>query len=342
MESTVVPTFPVRPRKVQNIVVFALFGLFVGMCLGLIVEYFDDRFHGVEQSDSVLRLPSLGIIPTMPESDVRLLPVSSHMNPALESYRRLRTNIQFASIDEPAKTLLVTSPSPGEGKTTTAINLAFAMALDGKRVILVDTDLRRPSLHTRLQLPSQPGLTDVLLEDVRLEDVVTPLPDVPNLSIVTSGSLPPNPSELLNSRKFHALCTQLTDWADVVIFDSSPILIAADGAILASQMDSTILVIEDGGTRKSRAQAAMVTLEQARSRVLGVVHNKIRNHGGHRYDRYVYPIPVTPSLLEGTGGSYRAGKGGAAANLLTRLTSMRGAKLLPIDPENHESRDRDA
>jgi capsular exopolysaccharide synthesis family protein len=345
IESTSLPGAPIRPRKAQNIVVFALFGLFLGVCLGLAQEYLDDRINSVEQANGVLRLPSLGIIPMMPEAAVRLLPLSQHPHPALESYRLLRTNIQFASIDEPVKTLLVTSPSPGEGKTTTSLNLAFAMAMDGKRVILVDTDLRRPSLHERLELPSRLGLTDVLLGDALLEDVVTPLQDVPNLSVVMAGSLPPNPSELLNSRKFHAFCTQLADRADIVIFDSSPILIAADGPILASQMDSTILVIENGRTRKSITQAAMLTLEQARARVLGVVHNKLKDSLKEGYDYCDYLAYSSTEGAEHSRGEGRApdrNKGLVPGKLLRGFASARTSKLRPTEGGEDAAHDRDA
>jgi capsular exopolysaccharide synthesis family protein len=247
----------------------------------------------------------------MSEGDVRLLPITQQANPALESYRLLRTNIQFASIDEPVKTLLVASSSPGEGKSTTAVNLAFAMALDGKRVILVDSDLRRPSLHERFMLPRQPGLTDVLLDNARLEDVLTPQENSPSLSVIPAGSLPPNPSELLNSRKFYAVCTQLAEGADIVIFDSPPLLVAADGAILASQIDGTILVIESGETRKSSARAALAALEQARARVLGVVHNKLKaslkeGYDYHGYSPYRHPyicLPETESTRNGSAGA---------------------------------------
>ncbi len=343
METPGLPTAPVRPRKLQNIFVFALFGLFLGVCLALIQEYLDDRINSQEESDRVLHLTSLGMIPAMTDADARLLPLAQLANPALESYRLLRTNIQFASIDDPVRTLLVTSSSPGEGKSTTAVNLAFAMALDGKRVILVDTDLRRPSMHRRLQVPKQPGLTDVLLGNASLEDVMTPQEDVPNLSIITAGAQPPNPSELLNSRKFQALCTQLTDWADIVIFDSPPLLVAADGVILASQMDSTILVIEAGGTRKSDACAAVSALEQARARVLGVVHNKLKSSLREGYDFYAYsPYRYQYGATPKDGDISRTRRNGERGRSLLAELTTGVSKLSSGARREHETHDRDA
>ena len=152
-----VPTVPVRPKKVYNITLGALFALFVGVCLALVQEFLDDRINSIEDSHRVLGLPSLGLVPKLSMDDARLLPQMQGLDPAAESYRLLRTNIQFASVDTPLKTLLVTSSSPGEGKTTTAANLAFALAFDGKKVVLVDTDLRRPSLHKLLGLPTVAG-----------------------------------------------------------------------------------------------------------------------------------------------------------------------------------------
>ena len=147
---------PVRPNKPLNIGFAALIGLFLGICISLLQEFLDDRINTVEDADRLLNLPSLGKVPTLAAANARLLPQMAAADAASESYRVLRTNIHFSSIDTPLKTLLVTSSGPGEGKTTTAVNLAFAMVMDGKRVILVDTDLRRPAVHKMLGLPAQP------------------------------------------------------------------------------------------------------------------------------------------------------------------------------------------
>jgi capsular exopolysaccharide synthesis family protein len=235
-----------------------------------------------------LGAPSLGLIPIISEGEPHLLPEMKGLASAAESYRILRTNIHFSAVDNPVQTLLITSSGPSEGKTTTATNIAFAMALDGKKVILVDTDLRRPSLHKTLKLPVAPGLTDLLLGHSTLADTLQPHEGFPNLSILCSGSTPPNPGELLNSRKFRSLVQELKESCDIVIFDSAPVLVAADSAILASQVDGTLFVVEAGSTKKTTSKRAMQILNQARASILGIAYNKMSSHEGEGYYRYNY------------------------------------------------------
>jgi len=289
IEAAPVPDAPVRPKRVQSMIFAGLIGLFVGLCLALLQEFLDDRINTVADADRVLQLPSLGHVPALGSADAHLLPQMKGMDPASESYRVLRSNIHFATIDAPARTLLVTSSNPGEGKTTTAANLAFAMAMDGKRVILVDTDLRQPALHKLLDLPPVPGLTDILLGHAPLAPQVV----MSGLSVLTAGSTPPNPGDLLNSRKFRNLVIELTEQADVIIFDSPAVLVAADAAILASQMDGTILVVETGATKKASAQRTLSLLKQARASVLGVAYNKMRVQDDPEYHyNYQYGSPA--------------------------------------------------
>ena len=295
IEAAQVPDAPVRPKRVQSMIFAALIGLFVGLCLALLQEFLDDRINTVADADRVLQLPSLGYVPALSAADAHLLPQMKGMDPASESYRVLRTNIHFATVDAPARTLLVTSANPGEGKTTTAANLAFAMAMDGKKVILVDTDLRRPSLHTLLDVPAVPGLTDVLLGHAPL----LPVEIMSGLSVLPAGSTPPNPGELLNSRKFRNLVLELTEQADMVIFDSPPVLVAADAAILASQMDGTILVVETGATKKASARRTLALLKQARAAMLGIAYNKMRSSDAPGYYFYNYQYGSAPLLTAG-------------------------------------------
>lgn len=312
IESAAVPLSPVRPHRVQSIIFACLIGLFVGVCLALMQEFLDDRINSVDEATRVLGLPALGSVPALSAADAHLLPQMPSLDPASESYRVLRTNIHFATVDAPARTLMVTSANPGEGKSTTAANLAFAMAMDGKKVLLVDTDLRRPSQHKLLDLPPTPGLTDVLLGHTPL----APHEVMPGLSVLTAGSTPPNPGELLNSRKFRNLVDDLTAQADVVIFDSPPVLAAADAVILASQMDGTIMVVETGATKKGSARRTLQLLKQARATMLGVAFNKMRAHDGEGY--YYYNYQYTSPALEEKRDPRRA--------------------LLPTAPEGEEDR----
>ncbi len=279
---------PVRPKKAESILFAALIGLFVGLCLALLQEFLDDRINTTDDADRALGLPALGHVPTLTAADARLLPQMKGLDPASESYRVLRTNIHFASIDTPARTLVVTSSTPGEGKTTTAANLAFAMAADGRKVILVDTDLRRPALHTLLELPAVPGLTDVLLGKASLDDALLEHDSMTGLMVLTCGSTPPNPSELLGSRTFRNIVGELIEMSDLVIFDSPPVLAASDAQILASQMDGTIMVIEAGQTKKASAKRALALLRQARATMLGVAYNKMSHTDTGAYYYYHY------------------------------------------------------
>ena len=301
------PTFtPVRPQKAQNIIFAMVIGLFVGLCLALLQEFLDDRINTAEDADRVLGLPSLGHVPALTSDDARLLPQMQSLDPAAESYRILRSSIHFASVDAPVRTLLVTSSNPGEGKTTTAANLAFAMAADGRKVILVDSDLRRPSLHKLLEMPTVPGLTDVLLGDAELDSVLMEHSEMPGMMALTCGTTPPNPSELLGSRTFRNLVERLTGLADLVIFDSPPVLAAADAQILASQLDGVVLVVEAGETKKGAARRTLALLRHARANVLGVAYNKMRVMEGSAY--YYYHHQYTHPALSGDGDKDRPSK----------------------------------
>ncbi len=320
IQPAAVPLNPVRPKKALNILFACLIGLFVGICLALLQEFLDDRINTLEDADRLLGLPSLGRVPALTAEGARLLPQMTGANPGSESYRILRTNIHFASLDAPLKTLLVASSSPGEGKTTTAVNLAFAMAMDGKKVILMDSDLRRPTIHKMLGLPAMPGLTDVLAGTAKLDDVLMQHSDMPNLMALSCGTLPPNPSELLGSRAFRTLMETLTTKSDLVVLDSPPVLAAADAQILASQVDGVVMVVETGETRKVAARQTLALLRHARANVLGVAYNKLIARPG---DAYYYNY-AAPALTNGNGnGKGKNGRGSgklpapAAADTLT-------------------------
>lgn len=200
----------------------------------------------------------------------------SHFNPKspiAEAYRQLRTNIQFSSLDNPVRTLVVTSTSPDEGKTTTLANLAVTIAQTESRVTLVDCDLRKPSVHELFGLASEPGLTSVLLgaEEIPYQDC-----GIPNLRILTAGPLPPNPSELLGSRRMSEVIARLKSEADYVLFDTPPVVIVTDAAVLATRVDGVLLVISAGKTRRELAQRAKGLLEKVNAPLLGVVLNNVK------------------------------------------------------------------
>ncbi len=201
---------------------------------------------------------------------------------AAEAYRTLRTNIQFSSIDRPLKTLLVTSTAPDEGKSITLANLAVTMAQSEQRVLLVDCDLRRPSLHSIFGLANDHGLTSALLEQGQGELPILAT-SVPGLSLLASGPLPPRPSDLLGSRRMATLMDRLRASADIVLIDTSPVVAVTDAAVLAPQVDGVLLVLQAGYTRRDRAREARQILEKVKAHIIGVVLNNARLEGGYSY-----------------------------------------------------------
>lgn len=198
-----------------------------------------------------------------------LVMLTAPRSPAAEAIRALRVNLQFASVDRDVRTVVVTSAGPSEGKTTTLANLAIAVAESGSRVIMLDADLRRPGLHTVFGLENRAGLTSVLLS----EDSALPLQDTPTpgLRLLASGPLPPNPSEIIASRRIDALLATLRQQADYVFIDAPPAAGLSDAASLAARADGVILVVGYGKTRRDLARRAKDQLERVRANVLGVV-----------------------------------------------------------------------
>jgi len=195
----------------------------------------------------------------------RLITLADPRSPVAEAYRSLRTNLEFASLDRPLRSLVVTSPGPEEGKSTALANLAVVTAEANKRVILVDCDLRRPRQHEIFGLPNDQGLTN-MVEEPPFRDV-----GVAGLRVLTSGPLPPNPAELLASRRMDDILRFLTEQADLVLFDVPPVIAVTDAAILASKVDGTLLLIGAGSTRREHAQRAKEVLERVNARLVGAV-----------------------------------------------------------------------
>jgi non-specific protein-tyrosine kinase len=204
-----------------------------------------------------------------------LIALRDPRSPAAEAYRTLRTNIQFSSLDKPLRTLLVTSTAPDEGKSITLANLAVTMAQAEQRVIVVECDLRRPTLHTLFGLSNEEGLTSVMLDQ---RETALPLQPttVPGLSLLASGPLPPRPADLLGSRRMEALVARLQNEADIVLFDTPPVTAVTDAAVLATRLDGVLLVLKAGKTRRDRAREAHRMLEKVKANVIGVVLNNAR------------------------------------------------------------------
>jgi capsular exopolysaccharide synthesis family protein len=211
----------------------------------------------------------------------QLVTIRDPRSSAAEAYRTLRTNIQFASLDHPLRTLLATSSAPDEGKSTTIANIAVTIAQSERRVLLVDCDLRRPTLHTMFDLPNEVGLTSLMLdENGRIPVQKT---DIPGLLVLTSGPLPPRPADILGSRRMEAVIAQLREHADMVLFDTPPVNAVTDAAVLATKVDGVLLVFRAGTTKRDRARDARRQLEKVNAHIVGVVLTDVKGE-----DRYGY------------------------------------------------------
>jgi capsular exopolysaccharide synthesis family protein len=203
----------------------------------------------------------------------------------------MRTNLEFSSLDQTLKTLVITSAQPMEGKSTTLANLGVVMARTGKSVVLVDSDLRRPTLHKLFQVSNREGLTNLLLQDEPVLDGRLQETGVDNLLLVTSGPLPPNPSELLASHRMRRLIDLLGREADIVLFDTPPTLPVTDAALLAARVDGALLITEAGRTRRAAVRRALESLKQVSANVLGVALNRVAPRGidgYYHYHHYTY------------------------------------------------------
>ncbi|UPK52696.1 CpsD/CapB family tyrosine-protein kinase [Bacillus sp. H8-1] len=215
----------------------------------------------------------------------RLLAHNSPKDPVAEQYRTIRTNIQFSGTDDEIKSLLLTSSGPSEGKSTTTANLAAVYAQQGLNVLLIDGDLRKPTAHYTFRLENHTGLTNVLTKQSQLGQAIQST-EVPNLYVLTSGPIPPNPSELLASKQMAEVLGEMEERFDMIIFDTPPILAVADAQILANQVDASLLIVSSGKTEKEAALKAKDLLTQAKSKLLGAVLNNRKMEEGNYYYYY--------------------------------------------------------
>ena len=322
---------PVRPKRPVIIMMSAVAGLFLGVCFALLAEFMDDRVNSPEDARRLLGVPALGYIPRIDKEDQRMLTSQKAGGSLLESYRVLRSNVRFAAVGEPLHVIMVTSTAPGEGKSVTAANLAIAMALDGKKVILVDCDLRRPTVHEKFGIRGTPGLTNVLVGAMDL-DLALQNTEVENLKLLACGPIPPNPAELLNSSAFLQVQEQLKERADVVILDSPPCLSVADAQVLAANVDGLIYVVQLGSTKKSALKHGHELLRQAHARILGVVYNKVQVGGRNNdyyygYYSYYHKQELTGKEGAGNGSNGSRGKSQEWEGLLSQSKEAATATL---------------
>lgn len=291
-EPATVPQIPIRPRTTTNTLLAAVVGAMLALGTAFLIEYLDDTVKSPDDISRVSGLSPLGAIARLKDTGGarQLIAWLRTKAPEAEAYRTLRTNIQFSSVDKPVRTLMVTSSSPGEGKSTTTANLAVVMAQTGQKVIVVDTDLRRPVQHKVFGVPNNTGLTTALLaSDATLASSYLQPTEIENLSVLTSGPIPPNPSELLGSHRMKALVETLSQAADLVIFDSPPVLAVTDAVVLGRQVDGVLLVADAGKTREQALITAAGELQKVGANTLGVALNRLdTRRGGYYYYYYYY------------------------------------------------------
>lgn len=203
-----------------------------------------------------------------------------------EQFRTIRTNIQFSMVDKNLKTLVITSAGPGAGKSTISANLAVTFAMQGKKVLIVDADMRKPTVHKTFRLPNRDGLTTLLTErDVEIKDIAHRL-DTEGLFAITSGVIPPNPSELLASNRMNQLMAEFEELFDLIIFDMPPVIAVTDAQVMSSKTDGTIFVVNKDGADKEMVTKSKELLEKVKANVIGVVLNRVELKGDNYYYYY--------------------------------------------------------
>ena len=286
------PQVPVGPARLRSIIIAFLLSLVAGVGLAFLLDFLDDSIKSLDDIDRYIHLPALALIPAArnetprigapppatasPNPVTALTLVDDVRSPVAEAYRHLRTSLLLSSAGNPPKTILVTSSQPSEGKTTTAINTAFMLAQTGAEVLIIDCDLRRPRLHANFNLSNTRGLTSYLSGESPLEEVLQSYEKTPNLKLLTSGPIPPNPAELLGSDEMRKLLASLSERFAHVVVDSPPAISFTDASILSTFVDGVILVIHGGRSSRAVVRRARQQLLDVGARIFGVVLNNVK------------------------------------------------------------------
>lgn len=323
IEAAAESELPVRPRPLQNTLLAGAVGLMLAAGIVFLVEYLDNTLKTMEDIERVLQLPVVGYIAEFKHkasSEEDLYVARQPRSPVSEAFRLLRTNLEFMGVDRPIRRVLITSTGPNEGKTTIAVNLAAIIAQGGKRVTIIDADLRRPKMHRFLGLPNQFGLSDLFRGPIAVKSVSQQTTNLKNVSIVTSGSLPPNPTELLASARMDQILHEAERESDIIVLDSPPSLVA-DVQVLAARVDGVILVVYPGHTLADAALATLEQLRRAEARIIGVVFNRIPRGRSDYYGGYRHYSPYYAGYHYYAGGDERhAGNSTGIRRLFHKLS----------------------
>ena len=296
IDSASIPEYAVLPLRRRAMILAGVIGLLLGVGVAVGLDRLDTSVRSAEELAERLDVPVIGMIPVIrlnrrdvvPDGNMsRLVSHIDPRSPVAEAYRSLRTNLAFARAAKRLHTIVLTSPGPADGKSTTAANLAVTFAQQGQNTLVVDTDLRRSVLDKTFGVARAPGLTDVIVGTTSLAEAVKPS-GIPNLSILTSGQHPPNPSELLGSPAMQRVLAEAKEMFDVVLFDSPPLLAVTDAAILSTMVDGTLLVVRMGATARDAVRRSVNQLRAVRGRLLGAVLNDVDFRKGSAYGEYGY------------------------------------------------------
>jgi len=285
-----VPKSHIKPKRKTNVLLSMILGIFGGVAIAFLLEYMDTRIKNQDDLEKATGLPFLGIIPSFsadePEYNSELFTHDFPKSSITESIRAIRTNITFSAHTSDFSKLLVTSAGPQEGKSTTVINLGIIFAQVGKKVLIIDSDLRRPRIHKAFNVTRGKGLTSFIMEEAAAGDVVIDS-GVPNLSIIPCGPIPPNPSELLGSSRMDEVIAELESMFDIILFDSPPIVAVTDAVVLSKNVDGVVLIVKSGKTTAEMVTKATRQLSDVKSSILGTVLNDFNIKGeGYRYYYY--------------------------------------------------------
>jgi succinoglycan biosynthesis transport protein ExoP len=298
------PRAPIGPARSRNIIVAFLLSLGIGVGLAFLLDYLDDTLKSVEDVDRYIHLPALALIPALRnerallknknaapsdgKESTALALIEDVRSPVTEAYRHLRTSLLLSSAGQPPKTILVTSSQPSEGKTTTAVNTAVILAQTGAEVLIIDCDLRRPRVHTHFNISNARGVTNYLSGETNTDDLLQPYDKLPNLKIMSSGPVPPNPAELLSSDEMRKLLNTVSERFTHIIIDSPPAISFTDASILSTMTDGVMLVVHGGKSSRAVVRRAKQQLLDVGAHIYGVVLNNVKLESSNSYYYYGY------------------------------------------------------
>ncbi|HJW90467.1 MAG TPA: polysaccharide biosynthesis tyrosine autokinase [Anaerolineales bacterium] len=285
IEKAPLPVKPIGPDRLLTALLAAAIGFALSSGAAYLIEYLDDTLKTRDDIERVIQAPIIGFLAEVDkheEDSQRLYVAENPRHPIVESYRSLRTNLEFSAVDKPLKTILVASSEPEDGKSSVAANLAVIITQGEKKVILVDADMRKPNLHTFFNLPNDSGLSDIFRGRLTIEEAIKGWRGE-NIAILTAGAPPPNPTELLGSKRMNDILEKLQKMADLVIIDGPPFIVA-DATVLSAKVDGVLMVVRSGHTHEAAARGMMEQVQRAGASIVGVVLNRIPHRGSRYYD----------------------------------------------------------